>query len=57
MKIQHKITLTREELLGILNSRMTDIQIPDDAEVSVDTGEYYKGTVEENYPLEITWDS
>jgi len=55
MRKRTKITVDRCELLRLL--RTLDSTIPDDAEISVDTGDYYRGTVMEGYPLEIEWEN
>jgi len=52
MKTKHTISLTKHELLGILNKSLRD-HLPDDATITVD-GECYKITVDQ---LEISWET
>ena len=55
MKQEFKVTLTREELLDLIRKNSGDVDIPEDAQVSVDTGECYAGIVDTHTPLEIKW--
>ena len=55
MKTKHTISLTKHELLGILNKSLRD-HLPDDAAITVDTGEYYKAEVGD-YTLDISWET
>jgi len=56
MKKRTQIELTRDELMVLLKMYV-DADIPDSAEIKIDTHEYYKATVDEHNPLEITWDN
>jgi len=62
MKQKTTITISRHELLGIIRahinlSQKTVAIIPNDATISVETGECYNATVEDHNPLEISWES